>query len=341
MASIDRYVDADTGADGNTGVDWANAKEHLSAALDLFTPPITDNITIHLKENTTAAYEESATSNILSINGFRCVDGGSIEIIPGNWTESNYTPETSPIGGSGFDPTEDKPCNLTYSIAISNSNDITIRGMNIQAGTGFITAVPGIQAGNRSFDIAVHYCTIDEFDICARAINYSMLYIYNSLIDVAQNVGGAAEFSSYLIFAGDNYIQDAQRYGVAAYVNSTVGFYPWPGYLVDAFTTKISTSSPRKKYTAALASINSVLMVRADVYQQVAPEAGLLKIIDELSSQSSQNKDYSGVKLHSKSMFSGAGNVRFAEAGLNDDKDTVSPGQQFVQMAGEDTTVSE
>ena len=160
--ATDYYVDADKADDSGDGLSWANAKKHLSAVFGLLTPPLSDEIIINLKEGTTADYEETANDDELEIDGFLCVSGGSITIVTENWSDSDYEDGLSPVGGASFDPKESKPCTLEFAVKIENSNNITVKGVEIKPADGQSGAT-GLGVQNNAANIDIHYCTIQEF----------------------------------------------------------------------------------------------------------------------------------------------------------------------------------
>jgi hypothetical protein len=327
----DWYVDADSGADGNSGVDWANAKEHVSAVFTAMAFPITSSTTIYLKEGTTADYTEASNSNYLSLNGVRCVGNGHIYIQGENWNSGNYyTGSGSPVGGGGgFDPTEDKPITLAFAIDIARSDNITIRGVAINDETeNTPSGRVGLHVRDSSTNIQLHYSTVELFYFGVLSNNDSALYVFNSYI-MDNTMGGSSVYGARLYFLGDNYIYDSVRKGVYAYMNATIGFYPWPGEQMDVFTTKIYTDVPRKDYVAIEAAVNSTIDVKTDEVALQNPDYALLKIINELATREKQMSAYVGVSLKTRSTLSGAGNILFAESTVAEGLDTVPAAQQI------------
>lgn len=330
--ATDYYVDADKADDTGDGLSWANAKKHVSAAVGLLSYPVTDDTTIHLKEGTTNDYEETSNGDKLEITGCNCVGSGSLTIQTENWNESNYDSENSPVGGASFNPKEDKPVTLPFRIDISASNNISFKGILFEQ-TDSSNVEGGIEVHNYSYNVNIHYCSIELFFTGVHVYGNSAANVYNSYL-LENNVGATAMYHSQLTFNGDNYVQDSVRYGVGVYQDSSVGFYPWDDYLFEVFTTRISTTSPRKFYSAVAAASNARVFVRNDEFNPINPAVGLVKIIDELAERKLKTEEYYGVKLFARSLLTGMDNIRFAEDSTNDGNDTVPIRRQIVGTNG-------
>lgn len=325
--STDYYVDADKADDTGDGLSWANAKKHVSAAIGLLSFPVTDDTTIHLKEGTTNDYEETSNGDKLEITGCKCAGSGSVTIQTENWNESNYDSENSPVGGASFNPKEDKPVTLPFKIEISDSNSITFKGILFEQSDSS-SIENGIEIHTHSYNVNIHYCSIEMFFVGVHVYGGAEANIFNSYL-LENNVGATAMYDSNVTFNGDNYIQDSVRFGVGVYQDSTVSFNPWDDYLFEVFTTRISTTSPRKSYSAIIAASNARVFVRDDQFNPINPAIGLVKIIDELAERKLKSEDYFGAKLANRSLLIGSSNIRFAEESTNDGQDTVPSSRQF------------
>jgi len=325
------YVDSVSGNDANSGADWANAKEHLSAGIALLTSPVTDEIIFHLKKGvagTPYTYEEDANDKMLSIDGITCGAGGSVSVQVEDWSDSDYEEGDSPIGGASFDPKEEKLAVLEFSIKIENlTSKIAFKGLQIEEPPSPVAAGVYIEDGCRN--IRLVYCEINDF--------YAGIYVTKSECDIENcyihenSFGAVAQGAGTLIFIGDNYIGESAKVGILATANSHVYFKAWDEEPLDHFKTYIYTASPRADYKAVMGTVNSTIMIDSDATNLIAPKVAFLKILNLLKFD---QKGYFGIVLESQSLFAGVENVTFRDDNVNEGKDTIPNSNKYKGTGG-------
>ena len=311
-------MDADTGNDGNTGADWANAKEHLQAAVDLITGVLTDEVTIHLKSNTTAAYGE--TVDIYGIHGVG--KDARLIIQPEIWTAANYDdddgdPFNATPGAGTFDITaDDKPCVLEKEITIENSR-VEFRGMEFR---GKLTVQ------NRS-DVVVIYSRFTDDESMAFANSNASLALENCYLN-EMPIPVVAYGNSTIALLGSNYIINPFITGVWALLGSTIYVAPWEADPQGFYTLQIKTTPPRKADFAAIKAVAKSYVHIKDA--DINPWDLSVAKVEVVNDMTTLQPNYYGVVLETASVLQGADNMSFTTKNKKGDYVDMAYEQQIV-----------
>ncbi|MBZ0273502.1 hypothetical protein K8I61_15795 [bacterium] len=238
--ATDIFIDSDTGNDINSGADWANAKQHIQAGVDLVTGPVTDVTTIHLKKNTTAPY----TGNV-TMRGINCTgENAEMNLQPEDWTESKYDDaDGSPLdptpGAGTFDPTEARNTDLRLKIEVINSTGLHLKGLGLNGDDG----EAGITVIGQS-DVRGYYLEVRGREASVKSIYGALLRVENSYY-VNNAIGALAGFRSILQIVGQSTFLDTLQAAVIATGDATVIFNAWDDHPQDYFETLMRVSTPR------------------------------------------------------------------------------------------------
>ena len=328
--TIEYYVDADSGSDGNGGTGWGDAKEHISAALELITGTITDETIIHLKKGTTAAY-----SGDCDIQGVTCLgDDSKLIIQPEDWDQTKYEDASGdPLGGAGdFDPKTDPTVILELKITVTNSTDVELRGL------GFLGEDDnaGVEAHGKS-EVTANYCRFEGVNaqlltrLGAEAMA-SNCYFLDNMFAVT------AAYKSMVMLAGDNYIEDAVYWGVGAIVDSTVVIIAWPEHQFEYYTTEIKTTTPRtRQYAGMKAVAGSTICVQDETLHPMMP---LVSHVHIRNDQHVLKSDYFGVQIDSGSLLSGADGITFTTLNAKGDATDMPEANRIVAATSRGAVVA-
>lgn len=316
--ATDIFVDADTGLDGNSGADWANAKEHIQAAVDLITGAVSDETTIHLKSGTTASY--TGDVDIVGINR-QGKDGGFV-IQPEVWNDSNYSSmkgdpfNATPDTGTWDVRADDKPCELELEIKIDNS-EVTILGMQIKG---------KVEVSNKG-QVKLKYCQVEGEDSMVFANGMGGAVLENCYLRDLP-IGAVAYAKSSIFLAGQNYIENPFVHGIWALIDSTVIVAPWDDNPSDCYTTEIKTTSPRQAEFAAIKLVaKSYLYIKDGDINPWDVSVANIRVVHDLDTLPAT---YYGAVLESASTLQGASLMSFVTKNKKGDYVDMPAGQQIV-----------
>ena len=105
----------------------------------------------------------------------------------------------------------------------------------------------------------------------------------------------------------------------------------------DKFTLEVRTTKPRKKEFAALkAAINSTITIQDDSWHPSLSTVAAVKIVNDCRFL---NPEYYGVVLESKSLLTGAGNMRFSTLNAKGDQVVMPRAQRVVGVRKDGNTI--
>jgi len=321
------YVDADGGDDMNGGTSWGDAKEHLQAAVDLITSPITDETTIHLKAGTTASY-----TGDVSITGINPLGkDASFTIRPEVWNDNNYTSmkgdpfNATPDTGTWDVKADDKPCELELEIAVKNSS-VTMCGLLVKG---------KVQVSDRGH-ATLRYCQVEGDDSMVFAAGMGGVSLENCYLrDLPIGVVAYAKSSAFL--TGLNYIENPFVVGIWALIDSTVIVAPWDENASACYTTEVKTTAPRNAgFTAVKLAGRSYLYVKDGDINPWDVSVANLNVVHDLESLPA---NYYAVALESASTLQGASLMSFVTKNKKGEYVTMPKAQWFVGNANAATTL--
>ena len=178
---------------------------------------------------------------------------------------------------------------------------------------------------DRYCNVVVHYCSGTDCSLGFVATDFSDMSLYNVYVH-ENRIGVVSGFRSLVRIIGQNYINDNQRFGVAATHNSTVLFMAWEDN-PSKYVTQIKTTVQLLKYAAIKAQYGSTVDVMDSYIEDDDIPVAHVQILNATAYRSSQ---YFGVALDSLSLITGTENLSFADPAINDGQDTVPKGQQIV-----------
>jgi hypothetical protein len=308
------YVDADSGSDANGGTGWGTAKEHIQAAIDLITSPITDNTVIKLKAGTTNPYEEDVEIG----NIVRHSAAARLAIEPEVWNQDNYddvdgSPFNAASGVGTWDiKADDKPCVLKLNIKVENTF-LQILGVQLEGALQCF----GMALTN------VIYSRVTGEDSMLFANGFGGIGIENCfLYDLP--FGMAANGKATLTLNGNNYIENPFLYGIWANLESSVYVSPWGAY----YTTEIKTTMPRlKDYAAVRLTSKSYMNIKDGDINPFDVSIANVKVVNDLEALGDK---YYGVLVESASILDGASLMSFVTKNKKGDYVDMPEGQQIV-----------
>jgi len=171
------------------------------------------------------------------------------------------------------------------------------------------------------------YCRADNAEVGFLSQKHATAVLQNCCADTC-DYGAAAVEKATMEVEGNNFFLDGKVAGLTAYLDSVVSVNPWDEHPSDYCTLEIRTTATalRRNYAAILVKLRSTVAVSGTGDEALHPGVAIVKIIKE---DPTLQETYYGIKLESKSLFSGAANVIFKEADTNDGKDTVPVEYQF------------
>jgi len=173
------------------------------------------------------------------------------------------------------------------------------------------------------------YCRADNAEVGFLANKHASAVLQNCCADTCDH-GAAAVEKATMEVEGNNFFLESKVAGLTAYLDSVVTVNPWDEHPSDYCTLEIRTGATalRRNYAAILVKLRSTVAVSGTGDEALHPGVAIVKIIKE---DPTLQETYYGIKLESKSLYSGAANTIFKEATTNDGQDTVPDLQQFSQ----------
>jgi hypothetical protein len=327
----DYFVDADKADDSGDGYPaMANAKKHLYAVIALLESPITSNITIHLKADTTDPYVGDTT-----IFGLNCVGSARLYIQTEVWNDNNYDsgqydPFDADNNEGTFDLDGTKHVDIQHLIAVEACNFLELRGLGFTGESGVAIAGVLVLPGAK---VKAKYCRFDDANAKAVGaggqLDLENNYYYENMVAVVSAGQGRVDL------LGDNLIEDPLMQGIHAVGRSRVHIAPWLLHPKTSYQTEIRTNQPpAKDFVAVSLKMDSLLSVQEpDLYAWEVNAAKLA--IRNLNK--TLTKAYRGVVLGSRSMVTGADQIECTTLDANGDTVPIPSGQAIVENEEEGT----
>ena len=348
MASI--YVDIVAGDDTTgDGTSMGSAYKHISRALEDVTEPVTEETYIILKGDTTdpSAYNYRDDDEEDVAIQKQIEPGGAIIIQPDSWNETYYEQDgVDPLTGGTFDPTGLRPCYVPRIQIGGDTKGVFFRGVAIYDDRLEVTEFAGNYIYDRSH-VTFDYCSFLSWNIGLLVTDFSSCNVYNCYFEGC-SVGVTLSNMSSMGLFGDNYFKDCFKYALYLVNNCVLNVRGWDLFPAIHYTTKLYTTQQRKGYAAIKVEIGSTFLVGLNneaLDEQVARyrRPALVQIVSE---KEFAPKEYYGVLLESLSQYIGSANTVFtgkdsSDNMLNEGKDTVPSGQQFVGTSSQYTLILE
>ena len=323
--ATDYYVDSGKPDDTGDGLSWGNAKKHVSAAVGLLSDPISDDVTIHMKgtQASPQSYIDITDQEIeLEDLNFAAGGGASLTFQAENWNQSNYEDDEDPYDAAGnWDPKGTKPCTLP-PFKLTRTKNVTFKGVGFEKSDDEHECAVLLAEGSGA---DFHYCAASDCTIGILSHDHSHAWVYNCHL-FENRIGAGANNQSLLNIVGENYFVDNLRIGIMCRQSSTVLVQAW-GDDPMKFVTDLRTTTELLKYTAVKIEMNSSFDIQDAHLDDDDVDVAHVRVINETAYRS---KLYHGVMVGSKSLFTGAENISFADPAVNQGKETVPSDLQIV-----------
>ncbi len=331
--AVDYYVDYDSGDDawdGTTSTPGAPSgpKQHISAMIEALAEPIDDEVTINLAGTVATPETYLETSGKVNMNSLNFEMDATLTIQAETWNQSNYESDDDPYNeGGSWDPTADKPC-IVPPFNVEDTKNLTFKGLDFRkSDDNEMVIVHVTEHSSATF----YYCAFSQGELNGLLVSFLSNAYANNCFFYHNKVGVVASYRSVLSLIGANYVADNLRIGIVATQSSTVVFQAWRDDSLK-YVTDIRTTIEILKYTAILIRMNSSIDIEDAWFVDDDIDIAHVRIVNETAYRS---KQYFGVVVESQSIFSGAENTSFADATVNDGKDTIPTGQQIVAKTEE------